>query len=234
MENKTSKYFKYAIGEILLVVIGILIALWFNQQVNENKVRQTEKNVLEEIRANLSLDINEINEDLNYMDTINIASDFVTEYLKNQQQPNEAFGYNVLKLRTTPHFNPNLSGYNLLVSKGIEIIQNNALRKAISNHFESLYSYYKAYEQERVAFKIQNIVPAFTQHFIWLSIPESPFLGTYIISQQDFEHIKADDSFLKLVSVIKEENILVQSRGKRVKQSIMGLSRLLDEELKTK
>ena len=25
-ENKTSKYFKYAIGEIILVVIGILIA----------------------------------------------------------------------------------------------------------------------------------------------------------------------------------------------------------------
>ena len=30
MENKTSKYFKYAIGEILLVVIGILIALSIN------------------------------------------------------------------------------------------------------------------------------------------------------------------------------------------------------------
>ena len=26
MENKTSKYFKYAIGEIVLVVIGILLA----------------------------------------------------------------------------------------------------------------------------------------------------------------------------------------------------------------
>ena len=30
MENKTSKYFKYAIGEIILVVIGILIALQIN------------------------------------------------------------------------------------------------------------------------------------------------------------------------------------------------------------
>lgn len=30
MENNTGKYFKYAIGEILLVVIGILIALWIN------------------------------------------------------------------------------------------------------------------------------------------------------------------------------------------------------------
>jgi hypothetical protein len=31
MENKTAKYFKYAIGEIILVVFGILIAS--NQQL---------------------------------------------------------------------------------------------------------------------------------------------------------------------------------------------------------
>jgi hypothetical protein len=36
MENKTGKYFKYAIGEIVLVVIGILIALSINNW-NENQ-----------------------------------------------------------------------------------------------------------------------------------------------------------------------------------------------------
>jgi hypothetical protein len=36
LENKTSKYFKYAIGEIVLVVIGILIALQINNW-NENR-----------------------------------------------------------------------------------------------------------------------------------------------------------------------------------------------------
>ncbi len=36
MENKTGKYFKYAIGEIVLVVIGILIALQINNW-NENR-----------------------------------------------------------------------------------------------------------------------------------------------------------------------------------------------------
>jgi hypothetical protein len=40
MENKTSKYFKYAIGEIVLVVIGILIALQIN---NWNEVRKQKK-----------------------------------------------------------------------------------------------------------------------------------------------------------------------------------------------
>jgi hypothetical protein len=37
MENKTGKYFKYAIGEIILVVIGILIALWLNN-LNQQRI----------------------------------------------------------------------------------------------------------------------------------------------------------------------------------------------------
>jgi hypothetical protein len=40
VENKTGKYFKYAIGEIILVVIGILIALYIN---NRNQIRLSEE-----------------------------------------------------------------------------------------------------------------------------------------------------------------------------------------------
>lgn len=42
MENKTRKYFKYAIGEIVLVVIGILIALQINNWNEDRKNRMTE------------------------------------------------------------------------------------------------------------------------------------------------------------------------------------------------
>ena len=52
MENKTSKYFKYAIGEIILVVIGILIALQINTW-NQNRI---DKNVEDEVIAHLHRD----------------------------------------------------------------------------------------------------------------------------------------------------------------------------------
>lgn len=44
MKNKTSKYFKYAIGEIVLVVIGILIALQINNwnENRKNAVKETQ------------------------------------------------------------------------------------------------------------------------------------------------------------------------------------------------
>ncbi len=38
-ENKFSKYLLYAIGEIILVVIGILIALQFNNRNEQRKRR---------------------------------------------------------------------------------------------------------------------------------------------------------------------------------------------------
>ncbi len=54
-KNKTGKYFKYAVGEIVLVVIGILIALWIN---NINIEHQQDKERLALI-TNLEQELNE-------------------------------------------------------------------------------------------------------------------------------------------------------------------------------
>ncbi|WP_339663465.1 DUF6090 family protein [uncultured Polaribacter sp.] len=48
-ENKTSKYFKYAIGEIILVVIGILIALQVNNWNNNKQLEEVQIKYLNEI-----------------------------------------------------------------------------------------------------------------------------------------------------------------------------------------
>jgi hypothetical protein len=50
MENKTSKYFKYAIGEIVLVVIGILIALQINNWNENRKGFEEEQNYLKALK----------------------------------------------------------------------------------------------------------------------------------------------------------------------------------------
>ena len=52
-ENKTGKYFKYAIGEIVLVVIGILIALSINNWNEEKKTRDKELVYLINIKNDL-------------------------------------------------------------------------------------------------------------------------------------------------------------------------------------
>lgn len=54
-QGKTSKYFKYAIGEIFLVVIGILIALQINTWNENRKANIEETAILENLYENLLL-----------------------------------------------------------------------------------------------------------------------------------------------------------------------------------
>jgi len=67
-QNKTTKYFKYAIGEILLVVIGILIALQINNWNENRKLKNNEKVILTDLVEDLKLDYNAFEEDKKLLD----------------------------------------------------------------------------------------------------------------------------------------------------------------------
>jgi hypothetical protein len=53
-KNKTGKYLKYALGEIVLVVIGILIALSINNWNENRKEINIENKILLEISKGLA------------------------------------------------------------------------------------------------------------------------------------------------------------------------------------
>ena len=55
-KNKTGKYLKYAIGEIVLVVIGILIALQINNWNESKKIYSIEKESYENLLSSLRKD----------------------------------------------------------------------------------------------------------------------------------------------------------------------------------
>jgi hypothetical protein len=57
MENKTGKYFKYAIGEIVLVIIGILIALSINNWNTNRQLKSEEQNLLVDLQTEVKLNI---------------------------------------------------------------------------------------------------------------------------------------------------------------------------------
>jgi hypothetical protein len=70
MENKSGKYFKYAIGEIILVVIGILIALQIN---NWNEIRKKKKQIdviYTTIKQNLKTDLKTIKEPIEFYENL--------------------------------------------------------------------------------------------------------------------------------------------------------------------
>ena len=60
MENKIGKYFKYAIGEISLVVLGILIALQLNSWKEENTEKKLVKQYISSLIEDLKSDTTSI------------------------------------------------------------------------------------------------------------------------------------------------------------------------------
>ena len=81
MQNKTGKYFKYAIGEIVLVVIGILIALQINNW-NENRLKN--KSVKTYLN-NLIQDLESDQLALNAMSQYHSFKHFSMQYLLNME-----------------------------------------------------------------------------------------------------------------------------------------------------
>ncbi|MFP4844388.1 DUF6090 family protein [Winogradskyella sp. PE311] len=59
-QNKTSKYFKYAIGEIILVVIGILIALQINNWNEDRKLEHSKHKLMLALKNELVSNKNEL------------------------------------------------------------------------------------------------------------------------------------------------------------------------------
>jgi len=75
-ENRTSQYMKYAIGEILLVVVGILIALSIDnaneQYKNKQKAKLTLEILKEEVNENLRLLQEDFTDNTELLDSLNI------------------------------------------------------------------------------------------------------------------------------------------------------------------
>ena len=70
MSNNTGKYFKYAIGEIILVVIGILIALQINNWNEEKKLKTNELALLTSLQNELENNISAISASVRRNDSI--------------------------------------------------------------------------------------------------------------------------------------------------------------------
>ena len=230
-EGKLVRYLTYAVGEVVLIIVGILMALKINDWNEENKARVIETNILTEIRSNLHHDMEEIQYDIVSLEDNLKACDDIIQYLDTHESPSIDFFDMVGLLGVNPHFDPNRSGYDLMVSKGVEIVRNDNLRKSISILYESRYTYYYRYEEERNQFLLHNTFPKIVEYFSLGYKPGTKYLAQHDISPKDYAQLKNDTGFLKSVHAIKYKNSMVLDRAQGTEESIVDLIDQLNEEL---
>ena len=131
-QNNMAKYLRYAIGEILLVVIGILIALQVNNWNQQRKDRITEIQLLSDIRKSLELDIeNQINPNLTQAikDSSNVAE--IIQAIQNKVPFNDSLAGKFRSLMFSKNFSWEVSAYKELEAEGIKLIENQKLKTSV-------------------------------------------------------------------------------------------------------
>jgi len=165
-QNQFFKYARYAIGEILLIVIGILLALYLNNLHQERIIRKDQVKILNELILNLDHTITAFER------TIETETAYLNYNLKiidhlDQKKPysedlDEAFG----TYFWTVSSNPVTGAYEHLKSRGLDLIDNDKLRQNVSFLFESDFKVLKEENQFWANSFQENIsYPYHVKHF---------------------------------------------------------------------
>jgi hypothetical protein len=139
MENKTGTYLKYAIGEIVLVVIGILIALQINNWNESRKEHQVELTILKEILNNLDTDLKNLDLKIEESQKFLSHNVKVLEHLQNKTPISDSLKYHYSSLVGHGNFQPTTIAYDNLKTIGVDIIKNEQIRQAISELYGTMY-----------------------------------------------------------------------------------------------
>lgn len=147
----TGKYLKYAVGEIILVVLGILIALQINNWNESNKLRKEGNLYLQRLQMDLAADTLYLNQKI-YRATLLIDrnTSFIKKMYDRQQTLEEARELLNMPLWDSEYLTIQDNTFKELVSSGkLNIIYNPTLKAAIVN-------YYRLVESDAYAIKENN------------------------------------------------------------------------------
>ncbi len=221
------KYFKYAIGEILLVMIGILLALEVNNWNENKKLKAEEIKLLKELRKDVAFSVAEL-------DTVMVYNQKTVTYLK-QIQRHLVNDLPYSKVLDTAFANLDLfhvpylpkTSYETLKVKGMDRLSNDSLKAKIINvydfEFQRIIDDYGAWEW---GFS-QNT----TQRMMVGYIRRSNEWGDETAKPNNYEALKSNAEFGNFL------NVLITLRSDHInaiqwaRQRVHDLHLMLNKEL---
>ena len=161
-ENKFSKYLLYAIGEIILVVIGILIALSINNWNENRKSRLLEQELLTQLQSEFISNLEQLDQKIALRDNMLLASFKLLDYIDTPEKRKED---SILKYIgrtvTAPTFDPIV---NDIISSGrIQLLQNTTLKEKLSRWTSEIIQVTEE-EQVWLKYRSERYIPTLLEH----------------------------------------------------------------------
>ncbi|MFD2917932.1 DUF6090 family protein [Psychroserpens luteus] len=202
--GKTTKYFKYAIGEIILVVIGILIALQINNWNEAQKSREQERQVLLEIISDLQY----TNDNCEYVihgreNNLNrtiYSQKAIIDIIDTNKKYHDSLGVYFRASNAYDEVDFKTSGYQSLVSVGTDLVQDTEIRSAIGKFYTSTISETKeAFDEVKLDFH-DYMIDYFREKFTSENINSA----IKPMHPNDFESLKQDKEYRQSLMTFME------------------------------
>lgn len=228
-KNKTGKYLKYAIGEIILVVIGILIALSINNWNEERKSIQNGREILMDIRENVEYNTVLFQKDIKITKDVINSIDVVLKNLTETKVYDDSLDKHFRKVAYWETSRWKSSGYEALISYGVKIIQSKELQESIIDLYEI--SYMEISEYTRLAeSNFTAILPTFLElldrqiddSIPYFELKSKPFDYNEIIKSRKFKSILSFTRSQRMADIQTRINAI--EKNQHVKE-------LIDKEL---
>jgi len=166
-EGKTSKYFKYAVGEIVLVVIGILIAIQANNWEIAKKAQKEKEFALHKLIANLNQDISTLEYGIEQGKTYISALDSCLIILKSPNAyTKDHFARLFANMNYTLNFDYNQITFNEISNSGkLKLIKKEDLTDSLFQYYDP--GNYKPVE-DAINFHTRDNVRSYTMGYDYL------------------------------------------------------------------
>ena len=210
-ENKFSKYLLYAIGEILLVVVGILIALQINNSNESRKIRNQEVHYLKNLKTDLILNITELDEYITVRNLRIESANKVLEYFEGKPLIDlNDIAFHTTNIYIWQKFSQQDNTFQELVSSGnLALISNDTIKNELLN----LQSLYKKLKNEEEHFRYDAEILLYEPSYAVLDLNPIVKNFTYQVSNgQAGENIELSrTNYEVLLKDIKQKNGFVMA-----------------------
>ncbi len=229
-QNRITQYLAYSIGEIFLVVIGILIALQINTWNETRKTRQYELKMLKELKSTLQKDRLFFASQIPRLEHKQVAANRLLEILENKEENLDTLNKYFSDLRFDVLFQYNAGAYGSIKSGGIDKISNDSIRAKMADIYEFLIpGTEKVLENLSDSDAIENaLVEKLTSRLI-ITLPN----GVKVIRGKITDvKIIFKEEFLHLIQLHKNNIYTTRSRIESLFPIMDELIILIEEELK--
>ena len=226
MENKTGKYFKYAIGEIILVVIGILIAVQINTWNEHRKTRSNEIKTLKQLNIELRENYIEITELHEMIMSSNISGQKILDHLNTSNRVTDSLKFWVEHFSGGNIFNNANTTYKNLENSNENIISNDSIRLKITLMYE--HGFANIHRREKMSFEQYKLK---YEEEVLKNFKTSPVMIKWLDDKKLAVNTPIDITALKQNEVYKNATVELYNfrllRSKWLKETIKRLDELI-------